>query len=255
VKQILWTSLIALTAASSLCSVSQAQESASASRISIEAFSPEFKAEGYSFPTSAWFVTLHESVEGPVHVEMQIPAGYVEQHVGPGIRREMRLANPYVGISWTSPENPASLGLGMRFPVLPNDAYSRVMRVADIHRFEAFVPDLWDFSFHSAVGDETTPLRARMRAHLWVPLHGSMEVVADYAFGVQRLASIVLLRLEVLGRAGITGDNLIFGERSMHQAGLTIQVITPGVRPSVVLRAPIGGREVVDWVVGAGISF
>jgi len=247
--------LITLTVALSAHSVARSQETEAWNRIRIDAFRPEFKAGGYSFASSAWFISFHESVEGPVHVDMQIPFAYVGRDRQAVTDWEFRLGNPYVGLSWKSLENPATLGFGMRFPILPDDAFVRVMQAADIHRYEAFVPDLWDFSVHSVVGDETTPVRARVRTNLWIPLHGSAEIVADYAFGLQQLLSLVLVRVEVLGRAGITGDDLVFGKRTAHDAGLSIEMVTPTVRPGVVVRMPIDGRASLDWVGGLSVSF
>lgn len=236
-------------------SASRAQEVEANNRIRLEAYRPELKNSDYLFPSSAWFLTFHESVEGPVHVDMQIPFAYVGQDKPVDNEWEFRLANPYLGLSWSSPDNPATLGFGMRIPILPDDAAIRVMRAADIHRYEAFTPDLWDFSFHSVVGDETTPVRARVRTSLWVPLHRSVQIVTDYAFGVQRPVPPFFVRIEVLGRAGLTADNLFFGERSMHQAGLTVEALATGVRPGIFVRAPLQGREVVDWVAGVSLSF
>lgn len=247
--------LITLTVAFSVHSAASAQESDVWNRIRIDAFRPELKSPDYTFASSVWFVTLHESVEGPVHVDIQIPFAYLGRERQSSTDWEFRLANPYLGLSWTSQENPATLGFGLRFPVLPDDAGISIMRGTDIHRYEAFVPDLWDISVHSVMGDETTPVRARARANFWLPLHGTVEVVTDYAFGVQRFVAPVLFRVEVLGRAGMTGENAFLRDRTLHQAAATVQVVTPGFRPAVEVRIPIDDKGSVDWVVGASLSF
>lgn len=232
-----------------------AQDAATSSLFRIEVLKPDFKQTDYSLATTAMFVTIRESVEGPVAVEIQVPLAFVGEDGETGSDWEFRPGNPYFGLSWTSLENPATLGFGFSVPILPNDADARIMQVADMHRYEAFAPDLWSFSVHSVVGGDVDPIQGKSSTSLWIPLHGSIELVTNYSLNVRRPVANLLLGLQVRGRAGITGDHLVFGERTMHEAGMTLEFVGGGFRPGIQVRRPIQGREMVDWVFGVTASF
>ena len=221
----------------------------------IEIFKPEFESADYALPTSALFLTLRQSVEGPVSVELKIPFGYVREDGLTGSDWEFRPGNPYIGLSWGSTEKPAELGFGLRAPILPNDAMVRIMQIADIHQFEAFTPDLWNFSVHSIVGGDSGAAQARSGLNLWIPLHGGVQLVSNYSLTLRRRLVNLLAGLQIRGRAGLTSGDVVYGERTMHEAGLILEFPTAKVRPGFVIRTPIQGREVVDWVFGVTLDF
>ena len=221
----------------------------------IEIFKPEFEGADYAFPTSALFLTLRQSVEGPVSVELKIPFGYVREDGSTGTDWEFRPGNPYIGLTWGSTEKPAELGFGLRAPILPNDATVRIMQIADIHQFEAFTPDLWNFSVHSIVGGDGGVAQARSDLNLWIPLHGNVQLVSNYSLTLRRRLVNLLAGVQVRGRAGLTSDDVVYGERTMHEVGAMFEFPIRKVRPGFVMRTPIQGREVVDWVFGLTVTF
>lgn len=225
------------------------------SSFQVELFKPEFEQAGFRFVTSSVFLTVQETVDRGVKVYGQVPLGYVRREGRQQDEWEFRVGNPYIGLLWTSSENPATLGFGLRAPILPDDAQARSLRVADMHRFEAFTPDLWTFSIHSIVGADQDPAQAKSDLNFWIPLHSAMEVVANYSLTLRYPVVNLLAGVELRGRAALSGDDLVFGQRTRHEAGATFGFLTRGVRPSIHIRTPVQGREVVEWVFGISMVF
>lgn len=234
---------------------SKAQSVESPNQFSIEVFRPEFKSSDYTFLSSAAFIGIQEGVEGPVTVRLQIPLAYVRTDTKAGSGWEFRPGNPSLGLSWSSPQRPAELGFSLQAPILPNDAKVRAMRIADISRLEAFVPDLWDFSVHSVVGSDLDLFQAEAGLHFWLPLHDAVELVANYSVTARAPLVNMLASLQVRGRAALTDETLVFGERTFHEAGAKFEFYIGSVRPGILIRKPIQGREIADWVYGISLTF
>jgi len=238
-----------------LAKTTHAQTAPGSSQFSVAVLRPDFKSGDYTPLTSATFIQIKESVEGPVAFHLTVPLTYVRTDTKTGEEWEFRPANPSIGLSWTSSQRPAELGFSLQVPILPNDARGRVMRAADISRLEAFVPDLWEFSVHSVVGSDLDYVQAESGLSLWLPLHDAVELVANYSLTARAPLGIVVAGAQVRGRAALSDERLLFGERTIHEAGALLEFYIGKVRPGIVVRAPIQGRKVVNWVSGITLTF
>ncbi len=193
----------------------------------------------------------------------------VKQDFGNGFENsESQIGNPYLGIEFRSLGSHLFLEAGLRLPVVTSRSIATDFgQLADIDRFEAFVPD---------IATVLAAINAKIKSprNLFVRLRGGFSFLTSTGEGGATLLPIlaqgddselyliaaaqfgfegkrVNLTTGLTGRLFITEDGS-FGKRNFLQLGLNARLNLGRFRPAVHFTIPLEDdiREVLDLVFG-----
>lgn len=232
--------------------------------ITVEFLKPEFEGEDDTdFLTSAIFVSgrfpLNPTIEGEVEVPFS-RYGISNDRVD---RSESAIGNPYIGIRGRLPK--VMYRVGVRLPFASSDDATALTsgRLADNDRFDAFLADELGLS-----GSVTGPTRLADKVFLDIgggPLllvsteddgGDDAEAYARYFLLGRYVGDQFLIKSGFTGQIWLTESDLDFGERSVHQFGLSGALNTGTVRPGLLVRIPLDEdlRDNIDYVVGVNLT-
>lgn len=220
--------------------------------LGIEILKPDVKGpQDYSFISSAIYLYGRISVSERVQLVADVPLAHGGfDFNGPFFNEsisETTIGNPFIGFSFTPEHEKVNTTIGIRLPVTPNSKpfAASFGSIADIHRAEAFAPDLLTGVLHFSYR-HTSPRNVIFRLLggpvFWFDtgdvLGDDLEILLDYSaqigFGNQRLT----LLLGFNGRFGVTteGD---FGDRSFHHIAGTVTFHGNRLHPGIEIRIPV----------------
>lgn len=235
--------------------------------LALEILKPSFKGEeNVSFPTAAYFLSYRTPLSENVRFVGELPfahgdfgreANFFSFRIGPG----STFGNPYFGLELQRADSPLFAEIGMRAPLASDSQIQAVTTgfSADFDRMEAFVPNtvpftgMLNFRQKSASG-----LTLRLRggpSFLLGTKGGDSEWLLGYSAQVGYETQPFSVNAGLTGRANLSGEG-DYGERSIHQLGLSANLGLGQFRPGVHFRMPLDKdtKEGLDYVVGVNLG-
>jgi hypothetical protein len=183
---------------------------------------------------------------------VELPFSFAKFENVPGAEQSSAVGNPYLGAEFLATPQ-LKLDFGGRIPIDRSEKTTCACAVAMIQdpmRVEAFSRDWLPISGGLTL-QQATPFGLDLRARAGMTgmfYTGSQsgvdpEASVDYAVFGSYPVDIARFGLGFAGRWWVTEDEGNFSDNSMHQVGLTADVLFAGMRPGVTLRLPIDK----DW--------
>ena len=231
--------------------------------VALEMLKPSFDGDDEtSLTTVVVFGSLRMPVGSTLVVVGELPfAHYGEQDLDDS---DNTIGNPYVGVEIRSPGSPVFGEIGIRAPLASEDNTAAFVGwLADIHRWEAFVPNFLPISgainyrFRGATGFVT---RLRAGPNLWIATEewgdDDLELLATYSAQVGYEASQFSMLGGLTGKAILSEEDINFGERTFHEVGAVVTLALGRVHPGVHVRLPLDEDMVdtLDYVFGVNLS-
>lgn len=228
-----------------------------------------------TFTTAALFLSARWRVSGPLVLRAELPfinVGIKDQYyidpLGDTIQveggSENQFGNPFIGLEVGAPGSPLTGEFGVRFPIVDDQhLFSSGFGVfGDYDRFEAFFPDIMTFTAianYQYRGPTGLLLRLRSGPAFMVVTEGGgdPELFADYSAQAGYQGSRVTVLAGLTGRALVTESDLSFGERTIHQLGLSASYATGRFIPGILFRVPMDDdlSEILDFVFGINVGY
>jgi len=235
--------------------------------ISVELSHPSFKIFDVTMPTSVWFVAGQMPLRSNLRGVVDLPLAHAEFKgtTGEALGTNTVLGNPYLGIEYLAAPG-VVVEVGARLPLTTADEESFadvIGLLSDMDRAEAFLEHAVPFLVRARAEHRISPavtLQGRVGATTsWYT--GDLEDVdaetfVDYGVFASWALEKVRLGGGMSGRWHASADEGNFGERSLHQFGLTADTKVRNVRPGVSLRLPVDKdyREVMKSSVGVYVQ-
>jgi hypothetical protein len=240
----------------------------------LEMIIPQFDDDEYTQVSGITaFVTLRIPTQTNFLLVMEIPWARVSLNreafywSSPFSASEASLGNVLVGAEIRGKNSDLFTEVGLRLPT-SNEEKSDVLAaglISDIDRWGAF-GDYFSVLFAANYRRQTS---AGMISHLrvgptWLKYDTegcsgcrSSDIFLQYSckFGMQSQQLGFMAGLS--GVMSVTGDDMNFGERTLHQLGVTATYDAGQMRTSVTIKAPLDKdmREALNSTVGVGISY
>jgi hypothetical protein len=229
----------------------------------MEASHPNVKGElAVTLPSTAWFLSGRHPVMDRLWGVVDVPFAYGKLDV-PNASDDGAtvLGNPYLGVEYTAMDR-VTLEAGARLPLTTADENSFgdvVGFLADPLRGEAFMMDVFPLSAavnvrHSFAAGTDLRVRGGVVSALYTGDEDEGETMTflDYGFFTTYPLGLVRVGGGVSGRWDATADEGDFSDNSLHQLGLSSDLLFRGMRPGISLRVPLdeSHRELVGSTVG-----
>lgn len=228
-----------------------------------------------TFATAALFLSARWRLSGPLVLRAELPfinAGIKDQYyidpLGDTIQTvggsENQFGNPLLGLEIGLPGSPFSGEFAVRFPIVDDQhLFSSGFGIfTDYDRFESFFPDIMTFTAianYQYKGPTGLLLRLRTGPAFMVVTEGGgdPELFADYSAQAGYQGNRVTVLAGLTGRALVTESDLSFGERTIHQLGLSGSYSTGRFIPGILFRVPMDDdlSEILDFVFGINVGY
>jgi hypothetical protein len=238
----------------------------------VEWMRPDMKIDDMGGASSAVFLFGRFSISPLLTVLAALPVAYgsMDSQAFEVSASALAIGNPLIGARIRPPLMPFSFDVSLRLPLasIGDDddkalAYLTGM-AADLHRMEAFMPDLIPVYVRANYGMRV-PMGPDFRVHagpvLWINRDDEPDLENTWWFfnyGAEAGYQVAQVRLAgaLTGRYDVSAEDLDFGERTSHQLGLAASFKTANMRPGLFARIPLDEdtRDLVGWVVGLGFS-
>ncbi|MCI0404699.1 MAG: hypothetical protein L0209_01270, partial [candidate division Zixibacteria bacterium] len=184
-----------------------------------------------------------------------------------GTESDNVLGNPYLGVEFHFPNSSFSMELGGRPPLgslgitEEGELSSFLAFFTDYDRFEAFFPDLVFATWKVGLSHTSpTGLITRFRlgpSFMASTAGGEPELFADYSAQGGYQGNTFTFWTGLTGRAILTEGDLSFGERTVHQFGLSGHFTAGRFIPGLLLRLPMDADldDVLDFVFGFNVAY
>jgi hypothetical protein len=252
--------------------VAQAQsnwlDSRSGGSVNLEALKPMFKEDGFSFASSALYLSGRWAVSDAATIVAELPfahGGFDSDFVS---ESDNTVGNLYLGAELRGRESRVSGALGVRLPFAADDNLATAVGLSadPVDRMEAFLPDV--LSLHGAVGYEYRAptglaVTAQLSPILWFDvgdaLVDDMELIVGYGAKIGYVGEAYAVSAGFSGRGVITEEEGSFADRTLHQLVLGASLTLDRYQPGVQLRLPLDDdvRDLVDLAIGLsfGVRF
>lgn len=216
--------------------------------------------------TSTWFLGGRWNAGPDLNLIVELPFAHGElENVAPGQISEASNAvgNPYLGMEWGPKGSPFHVEFGARAPLADADEFGAMTGLFSdfVLRADAFVDD---FVPVTAMGNHTYRhpsgfmTRLRVGPALWVATEDEVDSELFARYTAQ--AGYDTRRLTVLGgflsRTLLTEEDVDFGERSVHQVGVTARAKLDRVQPGLLVLLPVDDdlSGEVDYTLGVTLG-
>lgn len=180
-----------------------------------------------------------------------------------GVDAEIAVGNPFVGVEVPLGTEQVSFRLGGRLPVAPENNTATIVGLYDrVERLGSWltrsVPVQGIFSYQN--WNRVTGLVIRFAAgpELWIPTEDGVDsdVVALYNAQFGYATEQFTLMGGFGGLLVLSEEDANLGERSLHQATVSISLLTGNVRPGIHLRLPLDEdmTDTVDYGIGLNVA-
>jgi len=177
---------------------------------------------------------------------------------------ESQFGNPLVGLEIGAPASPFSGEFGVRFPIVDEEHLfsSEIGLFTDYDRFEVYLPDIMTFTAmanYRYKGPTGLLVQLRTGPAFMVVTEGGgdPELFADYSAQAGYQGNRVTILAGLTGRAILTEEDLDFGERTIHQLGLSGSYEFGNFIPGILFRVPMDDdlSEILDFVFGINVGY
>ncbi len=232
--------------------------------VELEVMHPDFKGFDVTIPSTVWHLSGRLPVHERIRIIADIPFAYAKfkDEDVEGFGSNTVLGNPLLGVEVLGPRG-LRFELSGRAPLTTadEDSFADVIgALADLQRAESFMMDAVPVSAILTVERAVRPgleLRARAGATTIFDTSDYEEAESsltslDYAIFGSYSAGIARFGTGLSGRWDASADEGNFGERSVHQLGLTADVNLGRVRPGLAVRVPLDKdyREFLSSSIG-----
>lgn len=235
--------------------------------LALEILKPSLKGEeNVSFTTAAYFLTYRTPLSKNVRFVGELPFAHGDfgrqvnfffTRFGPG----STLGNPYLGVEVQREGSPMFVEIGARAPLTSDSQFQAVTTglAADFDRMEAFMPNTIPFTGMLNYRQKSASgLAFRLRggpSFLVGTSGGGSQWLLGYSAQVGYETRPFNLNAGLSGRANLSGEG-DYGERSIHQLGLSANLGLGQFRPGVHFRMPLDQdtREGLNYVVGINLG-
>ncbi|HEX9654909.1 MAG TPA: hypothetical protein VGA99_14470, partial [bacterium] len=153
---------------------------------------------------------------------------------------------------------------GLRPPIMSDSKFNAASAgfSADVDRFEAFNPETFIAALRANYRQKMASdvvIRVRGGPVLFVYTNDAgdkTDLLIDYSIQAGYEGTAVHLMSGLTGRFFASSDDGDFGERSVHQLGVSANLILGETRPGIHLRLPLDKdlREGIDFVFGLNLA-
>lgn len=235
--------------------------------LAFEILKPSFIGEeNVSFTTAAYFLSYRTPLSENVRFVGELPfahgdfgreVNFFSFRIGPG----STFGNPYFGLELQRAGSPLFVEIGVRAPLASDGQIQAITTglTADFDRMEAFVPNTVPFTGMLNLWKKSASgLTFRLRggpSFLVGTKGGGSEWLLGYSAQVGYETQPFSLNAGLSGRANLSGEG-DYGERSIHQLGLSANLGLGQFRPGVHFRMPLDQdtREGLNYVVGINLG-
>lgn len=229
--------------------------------ISLEILKPDFEGDDRTtFATTAWFLSGRFTGRDRISWAYEIPFAHYGIDSEFGEESKDALGNPYLGMEVHSKPFPFVGEFGFRLPLAPesfDDAAMLGYYTDFVDRAEAFVPDALPISgIVNYLKKEPSGFFSRVRGGMaaWIAIgdRDESEWFLLYSAQVGYESPQGDLVAGISGRWLLSGEDLDFGEATVHQLGLAAGVAWGTIQPGISLRVPLDEdlRDILDFVFG-----
>lgn len=224
---------------------------------------------GATFFTSSFFLNLHLPVSESTYIVGELPFSYAKLEYDPqfgGDESGSTIGNTYLGVEYQGKGNSRFMGeFGVRIPLASETSVATFTGLLTdfVDRGEAFAPKV--ISVHGMFNylhqeEQGLSLRFRGGPVLWYNTEDTggdrTEFLLRYGFIIGYNSPVVRFHGGFNGLYIVTeeGD---FGEKSLHQFGISANYGSGTVRPGISLRVPLDKdyQELLDSTVGLEVAF
>lgn len=218
--------------------------------VRLEALKPSFKGGEVSTFSLVWFLSCHGRVGKNVILRADVP--YVHLATSEGDDSSNSVGNPYVGVDVGPRLEGFSGEFGLRLPLAqgngtggPALAYGLLAELVD--RMDAFYPDIlpvtlggsYRFAWSNGFG-----LRLRLAPIFWIDLEDTLDDPAElwirYSAQAHYRMGQAVLGTGITGRyVGSSGQDGDFGEKSMNELDVYVNLESGRMRPAFRIRIPL----------------
>ncbi len=221
-----------------------------ASAIGLELMIPSLADEfSTEFPTSAFVVYGRIWASEVIRIDVDLPVSHVS--AGDGDLSETDIGNPYVGVGFINSENEVFFDIGIRLPLAPNLSVSNPN--ASIGLFTGLLVENYNLGKYAP---ETFSISSQVKyryqnsSGLIVKVGGGPDVIfppddADTEFFLNYHTQLLYGSQDIRIGAGFTGvlivteNNVSFGDRTIHELGITSAYDFGSVEAGAYLRVPL----------------
>ncbi|MEO1261469.1 MAG: hypothetical protein AAFZ15_21880 [Bacteroidota bacterium] len=213
-------------------------------------------ADDLSFLTSVHVLSGKFRLNDGLSLLAELPTSYIDGEFGDA---EFALGNPYLGLIIRNSEKDHFFETGLRIPIAPDDKFSASTAgsFSDFDRAEAYLSDIFTITTkynYMKKNDSNLILRFRGGPTFWISTSDDTEteVLLDYSAQAGYDAGSFEVLGGFTGRAIITESDIDFGERSIHQIGLSGHYKGEKVTPGLLFRFPMDEDlgDLLDLVIG-----
>lgn len=222
-----------------------------------------------SFISSATFLSGRYALSPRLNVVGELPFAYGDLNGVEMDGHRATLGNPYLGIEVLT-SGPLSFEAGIRAPLADEESFGTVIGLLTEFptRSEAFLIDyvpVTASAIYDVRLDDRVTFRVRGGPSLWLntgdpvdpeteePISLDTELLATYGGQLWYQAPRWSVGGGLMGRGLLTEDGS-FNERTVHQLGLTGNVVLGKVVPGLQFRVPLDDGDGVDFVTGLNIA-
>lgn len=232
----------------------------------VEAAHPDIQTIEFTGATSVWFVSGRLPVAERVNVIADVPFTHARMQGASaelfGTESNQVLGNPLLGVEYlVSPAMRVEFSTRAPLTTADDESFADVVgALGDPHRSEAYMIDVVPLSasleYRRAL-DGGLGLRVRGGPTMLfntsdVAGQSESETMLDYGVLGSYATGPARVGLGVSGRWAATADAGSFSDNSLHQVGVSADMLLRGVRPGISLRVPLDEeyREVVKSSLG-----
>lgn len=240
----------------------------------MEVLRPELSEEltnlmDVSFISSATFLGGRYTVSPRLNLVGELPFAYGDLDGLDLDGQRATIGNPYLGLEYLA-SGPLAFELGIRAPLADEESFGTLIGLLTEFptRSEAFLTDYVPLtasaSYDVRLADRWA-FRLRGGPSLWLNTGDAVDPETDetIALDTELLASYggqlwydaprYNIGGGMMGRAALTADG-DFGERTLHQLGLSGNLVLGKVVPGLQFRVPLDDDDGVDFVAGLNLA-
>lgn len=248
-------------------------EPPSATDVNLEIVKPAIKMTDLTTFSLIYYLSGRFAVGSNTQLVAEIPFAHYAQAnptiLGPFTRpaeADNAFGNPYLGLNFGPPRDGWQMELGVRLPMAESDKRATGMAALGefLERSEAFLPEVLTIvtgaNYRSKAATGAT-FRARLAPIVWIGTGDNAEMDPElfilYALQAGYENRTVAVGGGLSGRFIVTGDDLDFGERTLHQLGIYGNFDFGGWGPGLQVRLPLDNdmTSLLDPTVSLSISW
>ncbi len=219
------------------------------------------------FRNSVVFLSGNFGSSEKFRILVEVPVSIYDPKPSPFDESETLLGNPFIGFEYRKPSDDGSKSLigrlGIRPPLASDEKFDATVMglITTFNRFEAFIPDLFTVSagggYHQ-ISENGTKSAFDFDASLMIPTeNGDAELFVNYNLALWVPSGDLNFGIGFAGRLIATEGDLDFGERTVHQLGLSGNYNSGSFKPGIHFRIPLDDdiADIVDLTYGVDFTF